>query len=94
MNAHDLRRRREAAGVTQKQLGGRANIAQPHISQMEAGTRAIGERTRRRLEYALAALEADQQARRRLIEACVNRAFARPELVAMRAQHDAMQFDN
>lgn len=84
MKGNELKSRRRALGISQRELGRRANIAQQHLSQMEAGARAIGPRTRWRLEYALAALELDQAARRARIRACVDRVMARPDMVALR----------
>jgi|GEM_PF-6824723 len=94
MTPHELKRRREAIGATQKALGELAEITQPHLSQMEAGARAIGKRTARRLDAALIALEMEQAERAERVRACVDRVMGRPHLVALRDQYAQMPFDD
>lgn len=93
MNGHDLKRRRLAIGISQAALGKAAGIAQPHISQMEAGRRAIGPKTRHRLEWALCPLELERSAVRARMRACVDRVMARPDMVALRAEYAKMNIE-
>lgn len=88
MTPHELKRRRLAIGISQAQLGEAARIAQPHLSQMESGQRAIGPKTGLRLEWALCALELEYGERRARMRAAVNRVMARPDMVALRAEYE------
>ena len=87
MNSHELKRRRTAIGISQAQLGKASHIAQPHLSQMEAGRRAIGPKTGLRLEWALCALELEHAAQRARMRGAVNRTMAQPNMIAMRAEY-------
>lgn len=90
MTPHELKRRREAIGLSQAELGRAAHLSQPHLSQMEAGHRAIGPKTAGRLEWALCALELERSAVRAQMRACVDRVMERPDMVALRAEYAKM----
>ena len=51
--AEAVRHHRLKSGLTQAQLGARAGISQPYISQIEKGTRDLNVGTAYKLSYAL-----------------------------------------